>query len=122
MSFSNGVDKRRYLRYEVLDYAVIRRDGETDAVNAVIVDIGLGGLQVRSKDSLRVGDECIISVGLNNRPPLHLRGEVRHCSLMDDSGLFGSGIRFIPKDHADRIAIAEYVHDVFQRQCDLLAV
>ena len=39
-------DKRRYIRYEVLDCARVLVDGH-DPFQSVVVDIGLGGLQLR---------------------------------------------------------------------------
>lgn len=118
MSQVNGPDKRRYLRYDVLDYVAIDLDDMSRAINAVIVDISLGGLQVRSRDLLPAGQFCTVRVGCADLPPLSLRGEIRHCSPMADSDLHASGIKFMPETHADRMAIAEYVHDIFQRQCD----
>lgn len=117
-----GPDKRRYLRYEILDYAVVHADGWSKSVNTVIVDISLGGVQLRSKDSLPVGSHCMIRVGCGDLPPIALRGEVMHCTPLDDSDLLTSGVRFIPENHGDRMAIAEYVHAIFQRQCDNLMV
>jgi hypothetical protein len=120
LSNNNGSDKRRYLRYEILDYAQVYCADKTDATNCVIVDIGLGGLQVRTKQALPVGELCAIQVGRMDKPPLMLKGEVRHCGLLDDSDLYATGVRFMPQTHMDRMAIAEYVHEVFQRQCDKL--
>ena len=115
-------DKRRYLRYEILDYAVVYFDGLSQGVNTVIADISLGGVQLRSKAPLPVGETCTIRVGSDSEAPLGLRAEVRHSKVMEDGELFTSGLRFIPETHADRMAIAEYVHSVFQRQCDNLLV
>jgi hypothetical protein len=113
-------DKRRYLRYEILDYALVYCASRSEATNSVIVDIGLGGLQMRSKQALPVGEMCTIQVGRPNAEPLQLKGEIRHCGLMDDSDLYATGVRFVPQSHMDRIAVAEYVHEIFQRQCDKL--
>jgi hypothetical protein len=120
LSNNFGSDKRRYLRYEILDYAQAFCGDRTDSTNCVIVDIGLGGLQLRSKQALPVGEMCAIQVGRLDKSPLILKGEVRHCGLIDDSDLYASGIRFMPQSHMDRMAIAEYVHEIFQRQCDKL--
>jgi len=115
---AHGPDKRRYLRYDVLDYVVIDLNDSQHSVNAVIVDISLGGLQLRSRDVLPVGQICGIRVGCGDLLPLSLRGEIRHCNAMPDSDLHATGIKFMPESHSDRMAIAEYVHEVFQRQCD----
>ena len=120
------VDKRRFLRYEILDYVLIRdtaelaASGNPDSTQAVIVDIGLGGLQVRTRDKLSTEKTYRVEVGRSGMEPLQLRCEVRHCEQAPDSDLFTSGLRFIPEGHSDRMAIATYVHHVFQRQCDML--
>lgn len=115
-------DKRRYLRYEILDYAVVAIPGESQGVNTVIADISLGGVQLRSKEALPVGSICVIRVGSSEGEPIGLRAEVRHSTPMEDSELYTSGMRFMPETHGDRLAIAEYVHAIFQRQCDNLLV
>jgi hypothetical protein len=115
-------DKRRYIRYEVLDYAQAYISSFSEPQNAVIVDIGLGGLQLRSRTVLPVGDKCTLHVGSPDRPPVVLPGEVRHSMQVPNSDLIATGVRFLPRSHEERLAIAEYVHAVFQRQCDLLAM
>lgn len=119
MSHNESMDKRRYIRYEVLDYASVVGSG-ADGFNAVIVDIGLGGLQLRTRAPLAPGQELRIRVGRIDLPPLTLRAEVRHCAVIPNSALCSIGVRFTPDTHEERMAIAEYVHGVFQRQCDLL--
>jgi len=119
LSYSKASDKRRYLRYEMLDYALVYCDSP-DAIRGVIVDIGLGGLQIRSKSNLNLGAPCRIHIGRSHGDPLVLAGEVRHTGEIDGSDLVAIGIRFVPETHDERLAIAEYVHGVFQRQCDKL--
>lgn len=114
-------DKRRYIRYELLDYATLEPLSTGGAVNIIIVDIGLGGLQVRTRQQLALGEKCRLTVGRNQETPLQFRGEVRHCAAIEHSDLFSLGIRFTPENHEERMGIAEFVHAVFQRQCDLLA-
>ncbi len=121
MSRIFDTDKRRYIRYEVLDYSLVEINGVVDATNAIIVDIGLGGLQLRTKSAIDIGKSVKIQVGRVDQPALILKGEVRHCSLIPQSDLFGIGVRFMPDTHDERMAIAEYVHSIFQRQCDLLS-
>ena len=115
-------DKRRYLRYEILDYAVVQLESERTFVNTVIADISLGGLQLRSKEPFPLGAMCTVRVGFGDGEPMGLRAEVRHSVPLDDSDLFVTGMRFVPESHSDRMAIAEYVHAIFQRQCDNLLV
>lgn len=114
-------DQRRYIRYEVLDYAVVTTGASHLSFNAVITDIGLGGMQLRTRQGVVVGTPVRVTVGRQDLPPLVLRGEVRHCEMVPDAELYGIGVRFVPETHEERLAIAEYVHGVFQRQCDLLS-
>jgi hypothetical protein len=108
-------ERRRYLRYETLDVSTVHL---ADAwVSAVIIDVGLGGLQMRTRSPLPTGFSCDVFVGRQAGSPITLRCELRHCQKVTDSELYSVGVRFVPSSHADRLAIAEYVHGVFQRQC-----
>ncbi len=122
MSKIPGMGNRRYLRYEILDYALVQPTDAPQPINAVIVNIGLGGAQLRSKQPLPLGQICKLKVGRNGDRLLELRGEVRHCSALEDSDLYASGFQFVPDNHRERMDIAEYVHEVFQRQCDRLII
>jgi len=114
-------DKRRYIRYELLDYAQLEQIGSGPTLNTIIVDIGLGGLQLRSREPVTVGTKCHITVGRMEGAILTFRAEIRHCAQVEGAELFGLGVRFLPESHDERMGIAEFVHAIFQRQCDLLA-
>lgn len=113
-------DQRRYARFEVLDYAMVYPENSSQPFRAVVVDVGLGGVQLRSREELPVGFTCELVIGDNQGKQLSLAGEVRNSRIIDGEGLFGSGYRFAPKSHDERIEIAEYVHGVFQRQGEKL--
>ena len=121
MNLAYNSDKRRYVRYELLDYAVMSINEGKDSVNIVITDIGLGGIQIRSKSELISGTPCLIHVACMDGTTLDLRGEIRHATTVDNSALFSAGVRFVPHNHGERMAVAEFVHQVFQRQADELA-
>lgn len=120
MGQENLSEKRRDLRYEVLDYAMVYGPAEAEPIRSVIVDIGLGGLQIRSRAALPVGSICQLNIGNLDSHPIKIRGEVRHSQKVKDSDLYASGIKFLPETHDERSTVAEYVHSVFQRQADLL--
>jgi hypothetical protein len=96
-------------------------DAGTDSVNIVITDIGLGGIQIRSRAELISGSKCVIHVACMDGETLDLRGEIRHATNVPNSDLFSAGVRFIPESHVERMSVAEFVHQVFQRQADELA-
>ncbi len=114
-AFEQAADGRRYERFEILDYAMVNPPGGGEPFRSVIVDIGLGGLQLRSKEQLPVGQKCELQIGQSGGKPLVIRGEVRYSRISDESGLFSSGFKFLPENHEQRSAIAEYVHSVFMR-------
>lgn len=118
---SNSGDNRRYARFEMLEYALVYFEGRSEPIRAVVVDIGLGGLQLRTRSILPVGETCYIQVARSNGTTMDLRGEVRHSNPLPDSDICASGFRFVPTTHEERIAIASYVHDVFLRQGELAA-
>ncbi len=113
-------DKRRYIRYEVLDCARVNVDGQ-DPFQSVVVDIGLGGLQLRAKALAIQGATCMVTVGRLDDQPIDLPCEIRHCFPLGDGGLHSIGVRFSPRTHDERITIAEFVHSIFVRQCEMLS-
>ena len=121
LNLAYNTDKRRYIRYELLDYAVMSLDGTTETVNVVITDSGLGGVQVRTRTQLISGSKVFIQVACTDGESLSLRGEIRHTVEIPNSDLFSAGVRFVPENHEERMAVAEFVHQVFQRQADDLA-
>lgn len=114
-----NADQRRYLRYEIFDYASIKV-GDGPEQHGMIVDIGLGGLQIRSRSRLEVGTLATLTVGRLDDKPLVMQTEVRHCKQVEGTDLFALGMRFNPTGHKQRLETAEFVHQVFVRQREQL--
>lgn len=104
-----------------MECALLYQENREEAYRAMLVDIGLGGVQLRSKEPLPVSEICMLEIGRDGEKPLSLRGQVRHCRPVKNSDLYTSGFKFAPDCHEQRVAIAEYVHGVFQRQGEILA-
>ena len=122
MSRFDPNDQRRYLRYEVLHFATVYAEA-AEPFHCVVIDIGLGGLQYRTRDPLAIGAVVRVSVGRSDEvPPLVVNAEVRHCQAIKGSDLFAVGLRFVPADQKERMAIASHVHDVFRHQCEMMAI
>lgn len=120
MSATNTMEKRRYVRYELLDYALLDLGGLEDPVSVVVTDIGLGGLQVRTKSELERGRACHIRIAGEGQTEHMLPGEIRHSAEIPRTDLHAIGIRFTPTTHEERIAVAEFVHAIFRRQAESL--
>jgi len=121
MAKVKGKDQRRHVRYELVDFALLESPSTQEPIRCVVVDVSLGGIQVRSKIGLPVGEQCTLHIAQLGAKPLKVRGEVRHIENIKGSELIGTGLRFLPETHEDRVAIMEYVHGVFLRRSDLMA-
>jgi c-di-GMP-binding flagellar brake protein YcgR len=121
MAKIKGKDQRRHVRYELVDFAMLEAASIEEPIRCVVVDVSLGGIQIRSKIALPVGEHCTLNIAQLGAKALKVRGEVRHADQIPGSELISSGFRFLPQTHEDRIAIMEYVHGVFLRRSDLLA-
>jgi len=113
-------DLRLYARFEYQNGASLHRDSEDpNPIRITVVDIGLGGVQLSSKQALPVAKKLQLSVGKLNEP-IRFNGIVRYSNKCNDV-TFLSGFKFLPDSHEERAEIAEFVHEVFHRQWKLLA-
>lgn len=119
MSLEPNSDKRRYVRFEIMEYAQIFEEGQSLPYSGVVVDVSLGGLQVRSRTQVQAGRKCMLRIG-DSATPLCAEAEVRYSYPCSGSELVATGFRFTPSSPENRRAIVDYVHRVFQRQGDLL--
>ena len=113
-------DNRRDHRFELLDYALAKPKGSEAVLRSVVVDVSLGGLQVRSRFKFNPGEICELTIGRGQLVPLHVHGEVRYCTPIEDSDLFATGFRLMPESVGERIEWVDYVHSVFQVQGEAL--
>lgn len=112
-------EQRRHTRYELIDFALIETP-EGEPIRCVVVDVSLGGLQVRSKQSMPVGQQCFLRMAVNGKRLLRIKGEVRHSQAVPGTDLFASGFRFLPSNEEHRREVMQYVHDVFKRRSEIL--
>lgn len=113
-------DRRRHARFELLDYAIVKEEGESEGIRSVIVDISLGGLQVRSRTSFQDGKTYELTIGRGETQPIVVQAEARHSKSIEESDLFSTGFRLNPRSAVERIEWVEYVHTVFKNQGDQL--
>jgi hypothetical protein len=115
-------DNRQHARFELLDYALMQGDeaGQPAAQRAIIVDVSLGGLQIRSRNKFNHGDVFRLTVGRADSSPVLIAAEVRYSIPIEDSDLFATGFKVRPEDNEQRINWVDYVHTVFQSQGETL--
>lgn len=117
-----GKDGRLFPRFEYLECAMIYREGSPEPYRAMIVDIGLGGVQLRSKEVLPINEELAIHIGQDQGQPLTVKGFIRYSHASDkEEHFYVSGFKFTPANHEERAAVAHYVHNVFTGQWNKLA-
>src|SRR4051794_19038662 len=116
----NKSDLRLYARFEFNECAYLYSDSEPEPYRALLVDIGLGGVQLRSKDPIPVETKLTLHIGKDGQEPLKFVGKVRYCNLASGEDIYISGFKFTPEGHQERVSIAEFVHEVFQRQWEIL--
>lgn len=110
-------DLRQHFRFDILEYAVFQVEG--DNVPAVVVDISLGGLQLRTRRSCQTGERSEIVIGQGGAPTIRAELEVRYCEPVG-SDLYAVGCRFLPASKEDCVTLVDYIHDVFRRQGERL--
>ena len=103
---------RNHERHEMFECAMLFRPDNATPIRSIIVDVGLGGAQLRSKNALPVGCSCILKVGHDNGTPLTFRGEIRHSTRVEGSDLFASGFKFLPVSHEEKLLVASFLHSV----------
>jgi len=113
-------DRRHFARFDILEYALLQREVHPESTSCVVVDVSLGGLQIRTREALQPGERCQITIGRGGVRPVSSRVEVRYAARDDDSELFAVGLRFLPTETKDRIAMVDYIHDGFRRQGEML--
>ena len=113
-------DNRRFARFELLECAMVYVGNEDDPIRVVIADIGLGGVQLRSKEPIPGDLPLVLHIGRDNNEPLEIKGRTQYCHPGEEP-LYVTGFCFMPETHEERLAVAEYVHGVFQQQFDALA-
>lgn len=116
-----NIDGRLFARFDFVECAMIYHGEDEEPYRAMLVDIGLGGVQLRSKELLPVEVPLSMKIGQDGKAPLTIRGMVRYCHAGGEDGMFVSGFKFAPQSHEERVAVAEYVHGVFQRQWEMMA-
>lgn len=116
-----GPDQRVFPRFDYLECAVVHIPGE-ESIQAMMVDIGLGGVQLRSKKPLPVGTPLTISIGKDKGGPINMPGILRHCTLSTEGEhIYIAGFKFTPQTHEERAVIAKFVHEVFTRYWNSVA-
>ncbi len=115
-------DQRQHARFELLDYVLMQGHGDEQpaAQRAIIVDVSLGGLQIRSRTKFTHGDIFRLTVGRAESSPVLIAAEVRYSIPIDESDLYATGFKVKPEDNEQRINWVDYVHTVFQSQGETL--
>ncbi|MBL8049059.1 MAG: PilZ domain-containing protein [Chthonomonas sp.] len=112
---------RKHARFELFEYAMIYTHEGADPIRSVIIDISLGGAQVRSRTSVTSGATVVIDVAQPDAvEPFLVNAEIRYSNAIPNTDLFAVGFRFTPQTAQEREKIARYVHEFFRLQGEYL--
>jgi len=121
MAENQGFELRKHARFELFEYAMIHQGDGTEPVRSVIVDISIGGTQVRTRTEVPAGITCTLEMTHpETNEQCTVQSEVRYCNLIPDSDLWGVGFRFTPANADERMKIVRYVHGFFKVQGEML--
>jgi hypothetical protein len=84
---------------------------------SVVVDVSLGGLQLRSREEFAPGTICMLIIGQMNSEPMTVGAEVRYCRDLD-KGLFATGFQVIVASDEEQKKWAGFVHAAFESGAD----
>lgn len=107
---SNKRKDKRLSHLEFIRFYLAEKDAPS---SALIVDISLGGAQIRTRASCKEQEPCLLLIKRENKDYIEIPGEVRYCEPIPGSDLFGVGIKFLPVTTAQKKDIVNYVHNLF---------
>lgn len=84
---------------------------------ALVVDVSLGGLKMRTKASLDTSKAYTLTMA-NGSDPIDFNGSICHLVPGDEDSEASVGFVFRPETHEERVAIANFVHRVFTQAWD----
>ena len=115
-------DKRQHARFEILDYALMHagQSIEEKGTRAVLVDVSLGGFQLRSRTKFNSNELYSLVIGRCEGDPVNVTAEARYSVQIEGTDLFATGFKIRPEDNEQRINWVDYVHAVFQSQGEWL--
>jgi hypothetical protein len=119
ISASSAADRREHPRFVLLEYARIKSLEQTET-SSVLVDVSLGGLQVRSRYQYEAGSTVEVTIGRGDLEPVTLNAEVRYSLPIAKSDLFATGLKFDGKDRTNNVSWAQYVNAILQTQGEAL--
>ncbi len=115
MEQSRIKDTRRYERFPCAQMVTIRPKagkGASDDARAIVVDVSLGGLKMRTRTKLEPNTPYILTMSTGGNPT-EFNGTVVHLAEGGPDDETFVGFVFRPESHEERVAIANFVHGVF---------
>jgi hypothetical protein len=115
----SGSDRREHQRFVMLEFARLKI-GEIEETSSVLVDVSLGGMQVRSRYQYQAGAIVSVTVGRGDIEPVTVQAEIRYSLPIKKSDLFATGLRIVASDSEKTRQWVAYVHEVFKQQGESL--
>jgi c-di-GMP-binding flagellar brake protein YcgR len=115
-----NTEKRKHARFPIFEYALLYTNNSVNPARSLIVDISLGGAQLRCRQPCDEDEQGTLHISTSDGESLEIPVEIRYCYSVDNEDLFAVGVRFIPKGRAQKSKIVNYVHKLFLSQGESL--
>ncbi|MBX3097327.1 MAG: PilZ domain-containing protein [Fimbriimonadaceae bacterium] len=112
-------DRREHQRFMMLEFARLKI-GDIEESSSVLVDISLGGLQVRSRNQYPAGGMVTVTIGRGDIEPISIQAEIRYSLPIKKSDLFATGLKLAGNDGELTRKWVTYVHEIFKLQGEAL--
>lgn len=116
-----GSERRDTERFALFEYAIVRMGEQSIRLRSVVVDVSLGGLQVRSREEFESGAKCTLVVGRMGLDPMEISAEVRYSRPIEGSDLVSTGFRITPANDIEKEQWARFVQNSLKNQGEQIA-
>lgn len=115
-------EKRRHVRHETMEYALLFHDSSEEPIPAMVMDISLGGLRFQTRSKFEEGEVFLMQIGQGDSNPIQTSVEVRHVKpLSEKSALNSVGVRFMPGASEHRMRLVQWIHNHIVEEAHLVA-
>lgn len=118
-SHDQSDNRREHQRFSLLEFARLKI-GDVEETSSVLVDISLGGLQVRSRNQYPAGATVAVSIGRGDIEPITVQAEIRYSLPIKKSDLYATGLRIVGNGDDLTRKWVTYVHEIFKIQGEAL--
>ncbi|MCM0650433.1 PilZ domain-containing protein [Clostridium swellfunianum] len=112
------VQRRRFVRVPIvcsIEYLKIGKNDEVKALKATMVDLSGGGMRIKLREELNLGDKIIAKIPIDNEF-LEVKGEIVRIEPEEDSKRIICGVSFTELEERKREKVIRFIFQVMRDQ------